>query len=317
MYVGYFGVTALQFKYGLPEIRKGHFMYENIGMFYTWLFNTFFYIPFLFEVKTFIDWTFTKTSLKIWDWFTFETIYADFYGAKVSSEKSKQHEIGDPVGWVNKLIFGFSGLVFCLGLILAPLVIFSSLNPIAEMNLVKGAGIELNIELEEGKSLYNIFSTTVANEIRNLTEEEFRLLNFRKYKELRVSDHTLYQRVEMLPYSDKIWSLSPPAIRKMKDHFELAMKNNFSEAAISIEYSFNRQYPPGSNKLQRFLKKKIMDIENYPDIFKSFYEALNSTECKPVFIKLDRFYPSVIHLTNEIEPEVIAIKYKTINLKIF
>jgi len=74
---------------------------------------------------------------------------------------------------------------------LAPLVIFSSLNPIAELNLVKGAGIELNIELEEGKSLYNIFSTTVANEIRNLTEEEFGLLNFRKYKELRVSDHSL------------------------------------------------------------------------------------------------------------------------------
>ena len=161
---------------------------------------------------------------------------------------------------------------------MAPLVIFSSLNPIAELNLVKGAGIELNIELEEGKSLYNIFSTTVANEIRNLTEEEFGLLNFRKYKELRVSDHSLYQRVEMLPYSDKIWNLSPPAIRKMKDHFEKAMKNNFSEASISLEYSFNRQYPPGSNKLQRFLKKRIMDIENYPEIFKSFYEALNSHE---------------------------------------
>ena len=185
------------------------------------------------------------------------------------------------------------------------------------MNLVKGAGIELNIELEEGKSLYNIFSNTVANEIRNLTEEEFSLLSFRKYKELRVSDHNLYQRVEILPYSDKIWSLSPPAIRKMRDHFETAMRTNYSDAAISLEYSFNRQYPPGSNKLQRFVKKKIMEIENYHDIFKSFYEALSSTDCKPVFIKLDRFYPSVIHLTNEIAPEIVYIKYKTINLKIF
>lgn len=60
-----------------------------------------------------------------------------------------------------------------------------------------------------------------------------------------------------------------------------------------------------------------MDIENYPDIFKSFYQALNSTECKPVFIKLDHFYPSVVHLTNEIEPEIVSIKFKTINLKIF
>ena len=142
------------------------------------------------------------------------------------------------------------------------------------MNLVKGAGIELNIELEEGKSLYNIFSTTVANEIRNITEDEFYLLSFRKYKKLRVSDHRLYQRIEMLPYSDKIWNLSPPAIRKMRDHFEKAMKTNYSNTAISLEYSFNRQYPPGSNVLQRFIRVKIMEINNYPEIFRSFYDAL-------------------------------------------
>lgn len=79
LYMIYFSVTALQFRYGLPEIRKGHFMYEKIGFVYTWLFRIFFYIPFLFEIKTYIDWTFTKTSLKIWDWFTFETIYSEFY----------------------------------------------------------------------------------------------------------------------------------------------------------------------------------------------------------------------------------------------
>lgn len=231
----------------------------------------------MFEIKTYIDWTFTKTSLCIWDWFLFETIYSEFYGAKVGAENGKDHKLGDPQSWLQKIIYGCSGLVFCLGLILAPLVIFSSLNPIAELNLVKGAGIELNIELEEGKSLYNIFSTTVANEIRNLTEEEFSLLSFKKYKELRVSDHSLYQRIEILPYSDKVWSLSPPAIRKMRDHFKAAMHANYSEAAISLEYSFLSQYPPGVNKIKRFTKK-IMEIENYPDIFRSFYEALNSKD---------------------------------------
>ena len=131
------------------------------------------------------------------------------------------------------------------------------------------------------------------------------------------SDHSLYQRIEMLPYSDKIWNLSPPAIRKMRDHFEKAMKTNYSDAAISLEYSFNRQYPPGSNVLQRFIRAKIMEINNYPEIFRSFYEAVSSTEWKPVFIKLERFYPSVVHLTSEIEPEIIFIKYKTVNLKLF
>ncbi|CAI2386722.1 unnamed protein product [Moneuplotes crassus] len=315
LYLGYFCMTALQFRYGLPEIRKGHFMYERVSFFYTQAFRFFFWIPFLFEVKTFIDWTFTKTSLKIWKWFTFETIYSEFYEAKIGEVMDKDRKIGELQSWFEKLTLGIPGILFCLGLILAPLIIFSSLNPIAELNLVKGAGIELNIELEEGKSLYNLFATTVANEIRNLTEEEFGLLNFRKYKELRISDHSLYQRVEMLPYSDRIWNLSPPAIRKMKEYFEKAMKTNSSEAAIALEYSFNRKYPSGPTKL--YYKKRIMDLDNYPEIFKSFYEALNSTQCKPVYIKLDKIYPSVIHLTNEVEPEIIPIKFKTINIKIF
>ena len=70
------------------------------------MFQAFFYIPFLFEVKTFIDWTFTKTSLKIWEWFTFETIYSEFYGAKAAAEKDKNREIGDPRGWVDKITWG-------------------------------------------------------------------------------------------------------------------------------------------------------------------------------------------------------------------
>ena len=60
-----------------------------------------------------------------------------------------------------------------------------------------------------------------------------------------------------------------------------------------------------------------MEINNYSEIFRCFYEALSSKELKPVFIKLERFYPSVVHLRSEIEPEIIAIKYKTVNLKLF
>jgi len=62
-------VQALQIKKGLDRTSKG-FMDR-----YTW-YNGFVYqgyraIPFLFEFKMFSDWTFTKTSLKIFDWIRF------------------------------------------------------------------------------------------------------------------------------------------------------------------------------------------------------------------------------------------------------
>jgi len=82
-------------------------MYERANEINNIYFQVFFWLPFLFEIKIILDRTFTKTSLRIWDWFTFETIYAEFYGAKVSVEKDKNHNMGDPRGWISKIIFGY------------------------------------------------------------------------------------------------------------------------------------------------------------------------------------------------------------------
>lgn len=49
------------------------------------------------------------------------------------------HKLGDPISWVFKLAFGLSGLFAVLSLIIGPLIIFSTINPIAEPNLVTGA----------------------------------------------------------------------------------------------------------------------------------------------------------------------------------
>jgi hypothetical protein len=65
LYCLYFLVSALQIKYGLPEIRKGNFMMGSYTRFNCYIFRIFMAIPFLFELKTVADWTFTKTSLDV------------------------------------------------------------------------------------------------------------------------------------------------------------------------------------------------------------------------------------------------------------
>lgn len=49
------------------------------------------------------------------------------------------HKLGDPISAIFKMAFGMSGLLAVLSLIIGPLIIFSTLNPIAEPNLVTGA----------------------------------------------------------------------------------------------------------------------------------------------------------------------------------
>jgi len=52
-------------KYGVAEMRKGNFMMWSYSKINQYVFECYMYIPFLFESKTFADWTFTRTSLDV------------------------------------------------------------------------------------------------------------------------------------------------------------------------------------------------------------------------------------------------------------
>jgi hypothetical protein len=65
LYALYFWVSALQIKYGVPEMKKGNFMMNNYSIVNKMGLQVFMAVPFLFELKTFVDWTFTKTALDV------------------------------------------------------------------------------------------------------------------------------------------------------------------------------------------------------------------------------------------------------------
>jgi hypothetical protein len=61
----YLGLQAFQIQKGLPELKKGGFMMGNYNVISSTIFTIWYYIPFLFELRTIIDWTFTKTALSV------------------------------------------------------------------------------------------------------------------------------------------------------------------------------------------------------------------------------------------------------------
>lgn len=74
-------ISALQIRYGLPELRKGTFINPTSPI-NKLIFKIYWSIPFLLEIKTITDWTFTKTSLDLFQWIQFETIYCELFVAK-------------------------------------------------------------------------------------------------------------------------------------------------------------------------------------------------------------------------------------------
>lgn len=128
----YFLISSLQVRNGVDKESRG-FMER-----YTW-YNGFIYmfyraIPFLFEFKIFSDWTFTNTSLRLFDWIKFEEILGFLYVAKCNSLFLSGKILGSKIEWWKKLLMGFPLLIAIILLLFGPLVLFSSLNPLASLN---------------------------------------------------------------------------------------------------------------------------------------------------------------------------------------
>jgi len=51
-------------------------------------------VPFLLELKVIMDWSFSKTSLDLFQWFKFEDLHATVYSGKVESMSVFSQKVG-------------------------------------------------------------------------------------------------------------------------------------------------------------------------------------------------------------------------------
>ena len=52
-------------RVGLPEVRKGSFLVDSFNPASSLIYRGYLAIPFIFELRSIIDWTFTATALDV------------------------------------------------------------------------------------------------------------------------------------------------------------------------------------------------------------------------------------------------------------
>lgn len=125
-------------------------------------------IPFLQELKVIMDWTFTATTLDLFQWFKIEDIHYNLYCAKLDSQGYKNKPVGLKQSRTMKVVMGWIFLLAILILIFGPMILFSELNPTSKLNNITNArfsiGIQLNgtsgsyFELYSNKNIVNLIS---------------------------------------------------------------------------------------------------------------------------------------------------------------
>jgi hypothetical protein len=158
-----------------------------------------------------------------------QDIYATLYLTQCRQEERRYYPAGTRQPLDQKLLLGATLVTALLAVVLGPIVLFSSANPISSPNLVRAAHLEIGLRTAQALpgglragARYTLVSTdrfswaplegsnTVFSEefdVRRCVHEGAEC----GYKYLRADWNADYQRIVFAPFSDDRWNLSPPA----------------------------------------------------------------------------------------------------------
>jgi hypothetical protein len=114
--------SALQVRQGYPLFRTSNFLFEHYTLLNYYTFIVFRSIPLFNELRIIIDWTFTPSTLSVYQWFKFEQIRALLFGIRSNRQfcwsRAGRRALGQPRTQIWKyilgglMIFGLCALVF-------------------------------------------------------------------------------------------------------------------------------------------------------------------------------------------------------------
>lgn len=103
-------------------------------------------VPYFRELRVFLFWTARKTSLEYKDWFTIDYCYFQMM-ERFEMDYESREEIEVRPKW-EKLLFGLGPLVLIFLILLGPLFLFSSFNPINMPNTISSVNVDFSLEIE-------------------------------------------------------------------------------------------------------------------------------------------------------------------------
>ena len=248
LYLFYFLFSGLQIKYGMTDIKKVSSLMKASNTFYNIIYKCYIQIPFLFELKNFIDWTFTKTALDLWKWLKLEEIISLLFINKCLSKGEMAHKVGEKTPVYMKILMGNTTFFAVILIIFGPLVLFSYLNPLSLVNKVTGVNFKLILSIPTNYSQnlnLTLFETTnsyIDNFDSDLEYDSF----FNKINNTNILDYkksfkyTQVQNVTVIHYTESNWDISSKFINYLQN-----LTNN-KGFFINLKYSFQREYDSSS-----------------------------------------------------------------------
>ena len=297
-YLFYFLFSGLQIKYGMTDIKKVSSLMKASNMIYSMTYKCYIQIPFLFELKNFIDWTFTKTSLDLWKWLKLEEIISLLFINKCQAKAEMKHKVGMKTPVYMKILMGSTTFFAVILIIFGPLVLFSYLNPLSLVNKVTGVNFQLILSIPTYYSqklnltLFETSNSYIDNFISDGEYNEF----FKEVNNTIILDYkksfkyTQVQNVTVIHYTESNWDISSKFIDYLKQ------MNQTEGFTINLKYSFQRQYDSSSN----YYKIESQDVQT--ESIKQINNFLNNSDIKNISFEINDCYSMYQRIPNDEKP---------------
>ena len=317
LYCIYLFFSGLQIKEGYYDMKQKSILMSGEKSINGGIYSGFKAIPFINEIKLAIDWTFTKTSLDLFQWAKFESVYDTIYITLCSMTAKKIRPIGKQMTKFEKILLGWIVWIILLIVLVGPMLLFSDLNPMKKLNNVDGASISIKFSIvSDVMNNFTLFENKQVSTIKEMNDDIWSNFSYGDNLKTKNYPKKQIQIIYMYENSDTIFSLAKPYIQTIIDTLNNTktgtLNTNIKQINLYFEYSFSRPYPTASQTATKHLDynlyKEGNDKEekiNRTDIVSSLFDALmcyNST----TNISLKDFYIPSLKLNADNKPKLIT-----------
>lgn len=331
--------SAYQIRCGYPARILGNFVTKGFTMINFTGFKLFMTIPFLFELRTLMDWIWTDTSMTLFDWLKMEDIFSNVYQLKCMRqlEEDLPAPRGQKKGSLVKYLMGGGMMLGIILLIWFPLALFAFSNAVGEPNLPYDVSVTLRIGPYE--PVY-VMSAQDSN-IHGLNEDQWeQLLNNYSKSKTALTFLSNYESVDVAAVklganSTSIWNISPPDKERLLNdlngtvtltcrfRYTINRKSHSKEnpGTVSEEqpYELRGDDPVRPALVQMlatdsnisvtlpYLMPKFLKVKNSGNV-KPIHQLMDKVDCECFFLLFYLFFVELIvflgwHVISVIEPD--------------
>ncbi|XP_028032235.1 piezo-type mechanosensitive ion channel component isoform X7 [Bombyx mandarina] len=236
----YLLLSAYQIRCGYPRRIIGNFLCKSYRFLNMICFRGFMAVPFVFELRTLMDWIWTDTSMTLMDWLKMEDIFASVFLLKCS--RYVEDEFPQPRGVkkssTSKYLLGGCVLAFVIAIIWFPLVFFAFGNSVGEPN----PPTDVTVKIRIGPYLPVYQMSAQSHNIEGFTEQDYTQLS-NMYGRNRAAQtflsNYMYNDIAVIyinPISTMNWVISPPELKRLE-------MEALSNASLQVKFTYVITHP--------------------------------------------------------------------------